>query len=370
MSENVTALPSGAPIPLEVRPEVATPAAAAAPAEPPPAPAAEPVVPVETPVNTAPPANEPPPAAPEIKPISLEQLTEGRFKSVDEINAAIEAAKKIDPIVENIAKIMTDGQKLEELSPLFNELSVDYNKMPPIEIVKMGWEQGAGRFYEEGPEKEEAFEAHLRNEFSVTDPDDFKGKYGTSGDGWGKLNERADQYRTQFSARQAQTRQSLSEALRPVEQPNALTLTQEEIEAHMREYQSALQSFQPDFSALSKEVAPLLDTAPPADWLASTAKELAEAPNLMLDRYLVVENGVPRYNMKQILQDKYILDNYHHLVSTAATKSAQLGKGAGAAAIVQNLSNATAPTAVQGSDTRPKLPSGAPLPTALIKSNS
>jgi hypothetical protein len=360
-------LPSGAPLPLAVAPQqaqapvVETPAPVVVEtpvvADPPPVP-----VVVADPPPVTPPVPEPPPAAIP----TFEELTGGRFKSAEEIDAVV--SKINNPQVQKILEAITDESKIMELSPLFNELSVDYSKLSPIEIIRKGWETSQGRYYTDGGQKEEAFESHLRNEFSVTDPDDIEGNYGISGDGWGKLNERADQYRNQFTSQQSQTRQSLSEALLAVEKPQAPVMTDADIEAHMREYQSVLQSFNPDLSVLAQEVAPLIDAAPSAEWLAQTAKELSEAPNLMLDRYITVENGVPKYNLKQILQDRYILDHYANHVSTAATKSAQLGKGVGAATIVQNLANVgptTTPSLATNGDPRPKLPSGAPMPIGL-----
>ena len=355
-------LPSGAPMPIAT-PAVETPAVA---------PVVETPV-VETPVVETSVVETPPPT---IEAPAFNWKEETGYESRDDINSAIEAGRRAqeqlsNPILQSLLSSISDPEKITELAPLVQSLTIDYDKMSPIQVARAGWDKEYGAYAPEGPLKEEAFEEYLRTEFSISDPDDVANSYGASAGGITKFNAKVAGYRTEFKTDQQNTRSSLSQVLQPkVEQPSP-QMTQSEYDAQMREYQSDLAAFKPDVAGIAPEIASMIDTAPSAEWLQTTAQELSQAPNLMLDRYLTFDNGVAKYNMKQILQDRWKIDHYDKHMADVAAKSGQTGKAAGAMKIVEKLQHTDETPSLVASSQAPAgtLPSGARRPIGLTPVN-
>lgn len=353
-------LPSGAPMPIAT-PAVETPAVA---------PVVETPV-VETPVVETSVVETPPPT---IEAPAFNWKEETGYESRDDINSAIEAGRRAqeqlsNPILQSLLSSISDPEKITELAPLVQSLTIDYDKMSPIQVARAGWDKEYGAYAPEGPLKEEAFEEYLRTEFSISDPDDVANSYGASAGGITKFNAKVAGYRTEFKADQQNTRSSLSQVLQPKVEQQPPQMTQDEYDALIQKHLSDMESFTPDMAGITPEIASMIDTASLAQWKQERATELAKAPHSWLDRYLT-DNG-KAYNLSQIWLDSYKVDHYDKHITQVAAKSGQTGKAAGAMKIVEKLQHTDETPSLVASSQAPAgtLPSGARRPIGLTPVN-
>jgi len=310
--------------------------------------------------------------------VDFATLTGGKYKDLSEVEALETArttaeqraldleAKYNKPELQNWLEALTDEAKFAQLAPVIADLSINYKEMPPLDLIRRGWDEEYSQFVPPTRSKQEAYEEYLNSTFSVTDPNDRENGYGATSMGETNLLAKADSLRQKFESRQAENRTLAKEALqaREVPQNQAPQLTAEQIEAQRLANLAAFTSFKPALDGISEVASPFLDLAPQSEWLTSRAKELSENPFALLDKYFPVVNGVVIPNVSQILKDEWFLTHGPSKINEVAEKAIAHGRADGTTKIVERLQNpAPAPGMAQARPTTTwRSPTGAPPP--------